>query len=330
MVNHQHRVRERKEDICRKRRKWPISAATQNSKPKWKACKMKRVLQIVIQMRQTAGGRCAPVNFAKPISFEAAGPPFEHVSPVKSTRRQRYLINMISFPCPEHCSSYQLELQMRGVCACLRSIPAATFFSRLQKTWIYYECCPVSILIHRGCHEFRISTVWNVKFFTQVHKYLSWSFIVGPTGYRPFKVFPPPSSLFLTFQCDLSLPPLYLRMFSTCSSYIWTTSVVVYYHITVFVFRCLPIFALPIFVLPKFVPSYICVPINGSSCNWFFLGPFLPIKWVDTSHGKYMIIDHKPNQCQLHVFFFCTIFFSQNLFTAIKSSRNVLHPSSLI
>ena len=133
MVNHQHRVRERKEDICRKRRKWPISAATQNSKPKWKACKMKRILQIVIQMRQTAGGRCAPVNFAKPISFEAAGPPFEHVSPVKSTRRQRYLINMISFPCPEHCSSYQLELQMRGVCACLRSIPAATFFISAPK-----------------------------------------------------------------------------------------------------------------------------------------------------------------------------------------------------
>ena len=73
------------------------------------------------------------MNFAKPISFEAAGPPFEHVSPVKSTRRQRYLINMISFPCPEHCSSYQLELQMRGVCACLRSIPAATFFISAPK-----------------------------------------------------------------------------------------------------------------------------------------------------------------------------------------------------
>ena len=115
---------------------------------------------------------------------------------------------------------------------------------------------------------------------------------------------------FLHFIAIFFLPPLYLRMFSTCSSYIWTTSVVVYYHITVFVFRCLPIFALPIFVLPKFVPSYICVPINGSSCNWFFLGPFLPIKWVGTSHGKYMIIDHKPNQCQLHVFFFCTIFFT--------------------
>ena len=77
-----------------------------------------------------------------------------------------------------------------------------------------------------------------------------------------------------------------------------------------FVFPIFEFPKFPIFVLPKFVPPYICVPINGSSCNWFFLGPFLPIKWVGTSHGKYMIIDHKPNQCQLHVFFFCTIFFT--------------------